>query len=229
MWCSSLAGKVNPLSELLTTPDMIQPLKVSGIVLAGGMSRRLGRNKAIEPFKGEPLISRVIGRLSEITGEIVVVANNCKRAKELPVSAPVRVVLDSFVDGGSLGGIYTGLKHSRNDWAIVVACDMPFVNVRLFQSMFGMCSNVDVVVPELNGHPEPTHALYSTACLPIIEQKLRGGDLKISKFFNDVRVAYVEQEVVQKHDPRLISFINVNTQDDLNNALALATECGDIW
>ena len=208
---------------------MTQRIKVSGIVLAGGMSRRLGRNKAIEPFKGEPLISRVIRRLSEVTDEIVVVANNRSRAKELPVFDPVRVVIDSFAEGGSLGGIYTGLKHSRNDWAAVVACDMPFVNVSLFEHMLGMCSSVDVVVPVLKGYPEPTHALYSRTCLSEIEKRLRIGELKITKFFDEVRVAYIDQNVIQTLDPRLISFINVNTQDDLINALALASEGGEMW
>ena len=103
-------------------------MAVTGIVLAGGLSRRLGRDKAVEPIDGEPLISRVIRRLEELTDEIVVVVNNSARGAQLPLPDTAKVAVDIYPDSGSLGGIFSGLSNAKNDWGFVVACDMPFLN-----------------------------------------------------------------------------------------------------
>ena len=197
---------------------------VSGIVLAGGLSRRLGRDKAVEPIAGEPLIARCIGRLSAVADEIIVVVNDIERGEQLPLPPMCRVVVDVYADSGSLGGIFSGVSALGNEWSVVVACDMPFLNIALLRYMLSLRVGFDAVVPVLDGRPEPTHALYSKACLPHIERRLQAGDLKIARFFDDVSVRYVSQEEVDAHDPDHMSFFNVNTQSDLDRALALAAE-----
>ena len=197
---------------------------VSGIVLAGGLSRRLGRDKAVEPIGGEPLIARCIGRLSAVADEIIAVVNGIERGKQLPLPLMCRVAVDVYADSGSLGGIFSGVSAMGNEWGVVVACDMPFLNIALLRYMLSLSEGFDAVVPLLDGRLEPTHALYSKACLPHIERRLQAGDLKIARFFDDVSVRYVSQEEVDAHDPDHLSFFNVNTQPDLDRALALAAE-----
>lgn len=204
-------------------------LNASGIVLAGGRSRRLGRAKALEPFQGEPLIRRVIDRLSRITDDLVFVVNDHEQASALPISSrdtdlTYEIVIDKYPDGGSLGGIYTGLLAANSQWAFVVACDMPFLNVELMRHMLSMRDGQDVVVPRTDGYPEPTHALYNKSCLPFIEKRLKRDDLKIARFFDEIRVRFLEEAEVRGLDGDLLSFFNVNTQDDLDRALALAAE-----
>jgi molybdopterin-guanine dinucleotide biosynthesis protein A len=196
----------------------------SGIVLAGGLSRRLGRDKAVEPLGGEPLISRVIGRLSQVTDQTVVVVNSPERAGALPLNGTVRTAVDIYPDGGSLGGIFTGLSAADAEWGLAVACDMPFLNVGLLAHMLSLRDNNDVVVPVLEARPEPTHALYSRACMPQMERRLRANELKIAGFFDDVRVRYLEQAAVEKLDPDHLSFFNINTQQDLDRAVSLVAE-----
>lgn len=197
---------------------------VSGIVLAGGLSRRLGRDKAIEPIGGEPLIARCIGRLSALADEIIVVVNDVDRGKCLPLPLACKVAMDVYADSGSLGGIFSGVSAMGDEWGAVVACDMPFLNIALLRYMLSLREGFDAVVPVLDGRPEPTHALYSKACLPHIERRLQANDLKIARFFDDVSVRYVSQEEVDLHDPDHLSFFNVNTQSDLDRALTLAAE-----
>ena len=197
---------------------------VSGIVLAGGMSRRLGRDKAVEPVGGEPLVRRVLGRLSRIADQAVVVVNDRSRASSLPLPEGVKVAVDAYPGGGSLGGIFTGLAASEADWGVVVACDMPFLNLDLLGRMLDMRNGFDAVVPVLDSRPEPTHSLYSKACLPHMEGRLEVGDLKIARFFDEVRVNYLAQDAIERIDPEHLSFFNVNTQQDLDRALALAAE-----
>ena len=197
-------------------------MDISGIVLAGGMSRRLGRDKAVEQLEGEPLIARVIGRLSQVSEEIVVVVNEMERASELPLPESAKVAVDIYPGKGPLGGIFTGLSAVDSDWGIVVACDMPFLNVELLTHMLALRDGFDAVVPVRAGHPEPTHALYSKVCLPHIERKFKVDDLKIASFFGDVRVRFVAEEDIIRLDPERLSFFNVNTQQDLERAQSLA-------
>ena len=195
---------------------------VSAIVLAGGLSRRLGRDKAVEPFDGEPLIRRVIGRLSELTTETVVVVNSEARASELPLPSGAKTAVDIYPDSGSLGGIFTGLTAATNDWGFVVACDMPFLNTSLISHMLTLRQCCDAVVPVLDGYPEPTHAAYSKACLPHIERRLEARQLKIAGFFDDVRVRHVSEDEIDGFDSQHLSFFNINRPEDLERALALA-------
>ena len=203
---------------------MLDNSDVVGIVLAGGMSRRLGRNKALEPIGDEPLVCRVIRRLSSAAGQIVVVVNDEERALELPLPSTAKVIQDAYPDGGSLGGIFTGLRAADGQWGFVVACDMPFLNLELMEHLLSSTEGFDAVVPVVQGRPEPTHAAYAKACLPHIERKLIDNDLKIARFFDDVRVNLVPEDEVRRFDPELLSFFNVNTQDDLDRALALVAE-----
>ena len=202
----------------------LEPPELSGIVLAGGLSRRLGRNKALETIGGQPLIRRVIDRVSRIAEEVVVVVADQAQAQALPLENQHRVVVDLHPGGGSLGGIFSGLSAARLKWAMVVACDMPFINLDLVRRMLDLREGVDAVVPVLGERPEPTHSMYSKVCLPFMEQLLLANDLKISRFFDKVRVAYVPEEEIVSLDPDCLSFFNVNSADDLEKALALAAE-----
>ena len=199
-------------------------MAVTGVVLAGGLSRRLGRDKAVEPIDGEPLISRVIRRLEELTDEIVVVVNNPARGGQLPLPDTAKVAVDIYPDSGSLGGIFSGLSNAKNDWGFVVACDMPFLNSDLIARMLTLRHNHDAIVPTLGGYPEPTHSAYSKACLPHIERRLKSNQLRIAGFFDDVSVRFLSEEEVNQFDPEHLSFFNVNTPDDLARAVALASE-----
>ena len=193
-------------------------MQVSGIILAGGKSRRFGRDKAVEPLGGEALITRVIERLGQISEQTIVVVNDEERASNLPLPESAKVAVDVYPDSGSLGGIFTGLSAADADWAVVVACDMPFVSVGLFNYMLSLRDGYDAVVPRLVGRPEPTHAAYSKICLPHMESRLRARDLKIAGFFDAVQVRFVPEEDVTRLDPDHLSFFNVNTQEDLERA-----------
>ena len=198
--------------------------EVTGIVLAGGMSRRLGRDKATEIVGGEPLIRRVIGRLSSVIGQLVVVVNDRERAAMLALPDSAKVAVDIYPGKGSLGGIFAGLSAAYGAWGVVVACDMPFVNAGLFAHMLDLRDGFDAVVPHLDGRPEPTHAIYSKECLPYIQSRLERDELKIAGFFDEVRVRFVREEEIERLDPGKLSFFNINTQQDLDRALELIAQ-----
>ncbi len=193
----------------------------SGIILAGGQSRRLGRDKAVESVGGQPLIQRVIQRLSQVTAEIVVVVADQTQADRFALDQGQRLTEDLYPGKGALGGIFSGLTAAQQEWGLVVACDMPFLNLDLLRNLMSRREGFDAVVPVLEGRPEPTHALYSKACLLPMEQRLKADDLKISRFYDQVRVDYVNEEAIASLDAAYLSFFNVNSPPDLDKALAL--------
>jgi len=208
----------------MTIPRDGNNLDVSGVVLAGGQSRRLGRDKALEPLGGQPLIRRVIQRVAEVSREIIVVVADQKMGDTLPLETSSRLTLDLYPGKGSLGGIYSGITAAAADWSFVVACDMPFLNPALLSYMLSLRGSADAVVPLVEGRLEPTHGLYSKACLPYIEERLIAKDLKISRFLDQVRVNYLREAEISMIDPQHLSFFNVNTAEDLGMAQAMVAQ-----
>ncbi len=196
---------------------------VTAVVLAGGMSRRLGRDKAVEPFYGEPMILRVIRRMRQVASEVVVVVNDEARIGELTLPDDVTPIVDVYSGMGSLGGIYSGLGAATTEWSVLCACDMPFVSPNLYAAMLLERCGSDAVVPLVDGRPEPIHAAYSQRCIEPIRARILADELKIAGFFSDVSVRYFEENEVRAIDPALLSFFNVNTQADLDTAFRLAT------
>ncbi len=199
-------------------------MEITSIILAGGISRRLGRDKATEPFGGETLLRRVVRRASEAVGsdDLVIVVADEGQAERTPAEVPHRVVVDALPGMGALGGTYTGLETAWNEWALVVACDLPFLSPPLIAYMAGLRDRVDAVVPVIGGRPEPTHALYSRRCIPAITERLEAGELKASGFLDSVSVRYVAEDEARRFDPELLSFFNVNRPEDLTRALEIA-------
>ena len=212
---------------------------ISVVILAGGQSRRLGQDKVVADFGGEPLLRRVIRRaVAGIGGdddgdgigigdgkvEVVVAVSDAARAAALPLAPAHRIAVDRFPGGGALGGIYSGLEAAGAGWALVVACDLPFLSPTLLRHLADrrQRAGVDAVVPVVGGRPEPTHALYSRRCLPAIRARLEAGQLKAAGFLDEVAVRYLDEAELRRHDPQLLSFYNINYPGDLARARELA-------
>jgi len=185
--------------------------EVSAIVLAGGQSQRLGMDKALLKLDGELLLERILSIMTTLSDDLLVVANEKREFARLAA----RVVPDARPGMGVLGGIYTGLKAMHHDRGLVVACDMPLLNLNLLRYMILLSADFDVVIPSIAGKTEPLHAVYSKACVRPMADSLDRSELRVISFFRQVRVRYVEQNEVDIFDPEHLSFFNINTQDDL--------------
>jgi molybdopterin-guanine dinucleotide biosynthesis protein A len=195
---------------------------VAGVILAGGLSTRLGRDKASEVLLGRSLLQRVIDRLDGLIDEYVIVAAAGQGLPAMDTKVPVRSVEDAYEQVGPLGGIYSGLSAMQGVWAVTVACDMPLLQPALLAELLRLASGHEAVVP-LNdgGLPEPLCAVYARTCLPAIKQRIDAGAYKVMGFFESVDVLYVEPEVWRRFDGDGLSFLNVNREEDLRRAEAL--------
>jgi molybdopterin-guanine dinucleotide biosynthesis protein A len=185
---------------------------VSGIILAGGQSRRMGRDKALIDFQGKPIIAHVIATLRTLSQDVVVVSNRSTRYD--PLGA--RVAADYDPPCGPLGGIAAGLQAMDSELAIVVACDMPFLNVSLLRWLIGQAEGYDAVVPQTGDEYEPLHAIYRRTCYNPIVRRIEQGDRRVISFFADVRLRTIKEAAWRAIDPAGRSLVNLNTPGDLS-------------
>lgn len=187
----------------------------SAVILAGGKSRRMGRNKALLEFGGETLIQRLYRTLEGAFDEVLISANDPDTYGFL--DAPF--VPDIYEAGGCLAGIHAGLLRARGGGCFFAACDMPFVNIDLVRHLGRLSAKYDVVVPVSRSGLEPLHAFYSRSCLPHIERQLDEGNLKVIDFFDKIRAREVTVDEMSEYDPHELSYFNINTQADYDFAV----------
>ena len=195
---------------------------MGSIILAGGRSSRLGQDKMSLIISGEHLLDRIVSKLEQLHGEIILVLAAGQAKPATSYLSQVKITTDLYPGKGPLIGIYSGLQATDDDKCIAVGCDMPFLNVDLLRYMMGLAPEFDVVVPSLDGMVEPLHAVYSKGCLASIERLLKQGYLSVSRLFSLVRVRYVEADEIDRFDPKHLSFFNINTEADLKVARKLA-------
>jgi len=200
-------------------------LNASGIILAGGKGRRLGgRDKALQFIGHQPLIERVISRLSFLDAIIIVTGSTVQALPGIEHTPQVKVVGDDYPGRGPLGGIYSGLRASGSVRSLVVACDMPFLNQRLLKYLIGVAEGFDVAVLRIGDNLEPLHAVYAKSCIEPIKRLIEGECFNIRRLFDMVRVRYVTTEEVDRFDPEHLSFFNINTQEDLELARKISRQ-----
>ena len=199
------------------------PNTLTIVIQAGGESRRMGQDKGLVPFLGQPLVQRVLERLRPIAGEILVSTNHPENYAFLGVP----LFPDLIPGRGALGGLYTALSAASLPLAAVVACDMPFINARLLQAQAGRIQEVqaDIVIPHTGEGLEPFHAVYRReTCLSPVRAAIEQDKWRVDAWFSQVKVELFRQDQIQRYDPDLRSFQNVNTPEELQAAEQLARQ-----
>lgn len=190
-------------------------------IQAGGESRRMGQDKALLPFLGQPLIVRVLERLETLADEILVTTNHPQayRFLSLPLYS------DLQPGRGALGGLYTALNAASHPLVAVVACDMPFASAALLSAMRDtlLASQADIAIPVTAEGSEPFHAVYRrNTCLPPVLQALQEGKWRVDSWFSQVQLYPLQPDEVRRYDPHGVCFWNVNTPEELKAAQQLA-------
>jgi molybdopterin-guanine dinucleotide biosynthesis protein A/molybdopterin converting factor small subunit len=194
----------------------IQPFAdATAVVLAGGKSSRMGRPKSLLLFDGEPLIAHIVRALKRMFAETVIVA---APEQELP-DLPAILVRDEVAYQGPVGGIYYGLKAASGNFCFVTSCDVPFLNPALISHVTSQILNYDVVVPYWENRFQPLHAAYRTSVAPLLKEQLDRGELRPVYLFDKVRTYKIGEEEIRRFDPEGLSFLNMNTPDDYEEAL----------
>ncbi|MFQ5354382.1 MAG: molybdenum cofactor guanylyltransferase [Thermodesulfobacteriota bacterium] len=188
---------------------------MTGAVLAGGQSRRMGSNKAFIKVDGVPIIERVLAVLMEVFDERLIIADEVGLFKGF--SSGARAIPDFYKGAGSLGGIYTALLNSSSETAFVTACDMPDINAEAVTRVISTpLESAGAILPFIEGRPHPMHALYHRDCLGPMEEMIKSGNLRITDFLNKIAV----KRLTEKDFTGLnieASVANINTREELHS------------
>lgn len=204
------------------TKNPLEPYDaICGVVLAGGKSRRMGRNKSLMPFQGKALITQATDVLSALFPEVVIVCDALSHSEKIYAQLPFRVLCDQTAGLGPIAGIETALQSLPGKGLFVVAADMPFLKHRVIKEMLSHVTGYDLVIPKLEGRLHPLHAFYAPTCLPNIREAIRSKTLALHLLSTQVRTCFFPEEIFRKIDPDLISVFNINTPKTLTEAEAL--------
>lgn len=186
----------------------------SALVLAGGRSSRMGRDKALLPIGHATLIERLLAALSPRFADIVVIASP---AQELP-PIDARIVRDDIAYDGPAAGLAAGLRTMRNEVAFVTSCDGLGVHLPLVEFLLEEAADHDAVLPVWDGRPQPLRAVYRRTALGPLEQQLALGSRRLLDLFDAIRVRHVGEDEIRRFDAYGDSFVNLNTPADYAEA-----------
>jgi len=184
---------------------------VTGIILAGGKSSRMGKDKGLIVFEGKPLVEYQIELLEPLCDQIIISANQLGyEAWGYPV------IKDNYHNCGPLGGLEATLKKSPTEWSLVVSCDSPFLIPGLFRNMSEMLDNAEVIIPTHRGGLEPMIGFYKSKLATFFETKILQSDFKLQKVLKERKLALFNADHLIKKHPRL--FLNLNSPCDLTQS-----------
>lgn len=187
--------------------------KISAAILAGGKGVRLSPHKGLLKVGSKAIIVRQIEELGKIFGDIFIVTNSPEVYSDLGA----KLVADTVLDKGPLGGVYSLLKETKAQYNFIIACDMPCLNITLIKYMSENLGAYDVIVPEFSRRLEPLFAFYSKNCVCVIEKQLRKNNLRLQEIFPLVKTRIITEAEVARFDTCGESFTNINTPEDYNS------------
>lgn len=201
-------------------------MKRSAVILGGGFSRRLGRDKGLIVLKGKPLLLHVVERVSQVVDEIVVVVSSQIQKKNFTtvLEGEASIVIDKTESQSPLVGAMTGFENAQGEYSLLLPCDTPLVSTQIVQFLLEMCTNRSAAIPRWpNGYIEPLQAAYQTkSALAAEKTALKQGKLNMQSMIDNLkRVRYISTMVLEQMEPKLLTFFNINTPQDLKKAETL--------
>jgi molybdopterin-guanine dinucleotide biosynthesis protein A len=197
---------------------------ITGAVLAGGQSRRLGRDKVLEVLAGRPLAAWVMAAIQPLAAEVWLSSN--QPVAHLSLGYPC--VTDLWPGRGALGGLLSVMLVAQGEWILLAACDTPFLQPSLLQTLIETAcrSRLEAVVCQSSRGLEPLPGLFHRRLQRSLAVQVQQGPAPLRAFLAAHRTAVLPPAVVQRCDPQELSFCNINTPQDLAAAAALISTRG---
>jgi molybdopterin-guanine dinucleotide biosynthesis protein A len=198
-------------------------LETSAVILAGGFSKRFGRNKGLVELAGRPLILHIFDTISGVVDETIVVLSSKGQADSIEclLQSKANIVVDESRTQSPLIGASTGFGNAKGKYSLLLPCDTPFVSSRIASLLLGLCINKSAVIPRWpNGYVEPLQAAYHTkSALTASKAALKEKKLDLQSMITHLKsVRYVSTLVLERFDSELLTFFNINTLKDLKKA-----------
>lgn len=199
---------------------------MSAVIVAGGFSKRFGQDKGSIKLAEKPLILHVLDKLASVVDEIVVVVSSEMQERKFAeiIKQKARIIIDKADIQSPLNGALTGFETIQREYTLLLACDTPFLYSKILNFLLDMCINKNAVIPRWpNGNIEPLHATYYVeTAAKAAEIALENGKLDMRSMIENMRnIRYITTTVLREFDPKLTTFFNINTPNDLEKAEAM--------
>ena len=183
-------------------------MQITGIILAGGKSKRMGTDKTFIKLNGKTLLEHSIELIQPFCNSMLISSNNPEHEK-----FGYKIIPDKIPNCGPIGGIHSCLKESTTDWNLVVSVDSAFIEAEFIKLLISEVGEFEAVIPIHSKGKEPLIALYHKNCLVEIEKMIQSGDFKMHNLLNVIKAKFVDaQNLIDKY-PQL--FRNLNRPEDL--------------
>jgi molybdopterin-guanine dinucleotide biosynthesis protein A len=197
-----------------TDSNIIEP-PVSVFIQVGGRSSRMGQNKALLPLSGQTCIERVLAVANHISPQVTIVTNDPQPYQFL--GCPL--ISDTYRGIGPLGGLHAAVQHAPTHWALILACDLPFITVGLLRHLIQQADAYDAVVPRSeDGRFQPLCALYARSCLAEVVRLIESGEAKPRALFSRVKTRIVEWSEINSLPGAELFFFDMNTPESYEQA-----------
>lgn len=183
---------------------------ISGFILAGGLSTRMGTDKAFLKIAGEPSLGRMINIIRPFCHNVAV-----SGMKEDYQVFNTEMIADLVTGIGPISGIYSSLKFSNSDWNLLISVDVPFLNEELLELLISNKDGFDCVIPKHDSGLEPLVGLYHKNILPVVDEMIKNSDYKLMNLISKLNACYLDCNFLIKKYPRL--FMNLNRPEDFNS------------
>ena len=178
-------------------------MDISGIILSGGKSKRMGKNKCLLKINNISFIDIQIQKINNLCSEIFI-----STSEQNPYNYK-NLIIDEFYNAGPISGIYSALRKIKNNYALFLPCDMPLISNEILNSIIKNIKNFDAVVPVCNDKIFPVSAVYSKKCSIVLKNQIDDNDYKLLNFLNKINVKYLKFDNKFKEQ-----FKNINTIKD---------------
>lgn len=183
---------------------MVRKNEINGIILAGGKSTRMGTDKALLLHKGLRFIERQYQTLNGICDQIIISSNNLDHKIH-----GAELIRDEIENSGPLAAICTSLKHSNKNLNIVLSCDIPLIETYMLEKLVANWNGEDLVLFKAKDQWQPLAALYHKSCLKVLENELKQGNLKLTKY-----IMNLNYNIISVTEEKEQQFLNINTELD---------------
>ena len=195
----------------------------AAVILAGGLSKRFGQDKCLIRLANTPLILHVVNRISSVIDETAIVVGSMSQKERFStlLKSKARVFIDKCNVQSPLIGVLTGFESINADYSLLLPCDTPFVSKQIASLLLDLCVGKGATIPRWpNGYIEPLQSAYQVkSAIKAAQKTLDEGKLNLESMIDKIiGVRYVSTVVLQQLDPELLTFLNVNTPNDLKRA-----------
>ncbi len=187
---------------------------ITGVVLAGGESKRMGTNKALLKIDGKPFVQHISEILQSVCGDVCIISDDEDEYRFLNIP----VYPDVYKNSGPLAGIHSAFKHTRSEFILVASCDIPFITAQIIREIAMHMNGEDAVVPVVHEAVHPLCAVYRRSAYPCIESSLREGKYTMIEFLSKIRTRFITLPI-EKVDGNYSPLYNINTAEDYTSFL----------